>query len=469
MQLPITEVSPIVAEHGPALHKVFQNKCQIRHFENYLTGLITLENKTMSNMARCILDSADKTNISRFLTDAKWESTELNQERLSYMLNQTEKQRRKAKDSVLPIDDTMCEHVGDLFDYVARHYNHTNQSYPIGHNLVTAHYVSGAVRFPIDYRLYRRYEEVTQWEEFVKKHFPDETIPKKRKERGRFRKKVEEKLLTDPEFRKLHESFETKINLASQLVEYALENKIPFATVLFDSWYLAPELLETLKKHDKNWISILKTNRNVLTSSFTLKDDQGQVIQFEKPKIQLKELVPLIPKSAFKPQEIDGTTYYCFTKNLSLPSLGKVRLVISFDTADCDGNYVVLVTNCLSWNAKKIIATYLLRWPIETFYQDCKQLLGLDEYRMRQGDAIGKHWSLLFVAYSFLHLDCLPNSSGKRQQMSPCSSLGQAIRRQQKATIENLILCAHQLLKAGNQAKGVFQTLFAKQQVSFGL
>ena len=176
--------------------------------------------------------------------------------------------------------------------------------------------------------------------------------------------------------------------------------------------------------------------------------------------------MPLIPKSAFKPIDVDGTTYYCFTKNLSLTSLGKVRLVISFDTPACDGSYVVLVTNCLSWNAKKIIATYLLRWPIETFYQDCKQLLGLDEYRMRSADAIGKHWALLFVAYSFLHLDCLPNSSGKRHFMSPTSSIGQAIRRQQKATIEALILHAHHLLQAGKHATEVIDSLFVKQRLA---
>lgn len=465
MQLPITEISPIVAKYGKKFHQLFQNKSQVRHFENYVTGLITLENKSMANMARCIVDSADKTNISRFLTDAKWSKTELNEHRLKFMLSETVKQRRKVKDSVLPIDDTMCEHVGSLFEYVDRHYNHTDGSYPIAHNIVTAHYVSGAVRFPVDYRLYRRYEEFTQWETFVKKHFPEVEIPKKSKERNRFRKRVERNLLLDPEFVALHQAFETKIALASKLVEFAIENELPFATVLFDSWYLAPELLQLLEKHNKNWISILKTNRNLRTATVNLKDEKGKLVKFDKSTIQVKEFVPLIPKSAFKPIEVDGTIYYCFTKNLSLTSLGKVRLVISFDTPACDGNYVVLVTNCLSWNAKKIIATYLLRWPIETFYQDCKQLLGLDEYRMRSADAIGKHWALLFVAYSFLHLDCLPNSSGKRHFMSPTSSIGQAIRRQQKATIEALILHAHHLLQTGKQANEVIDSLFAKQRL----
>ncbi|NET62625.1 MAG: transposase, partial [Symploca sp. SIO2E6] len=394
-------------------------------------------------------------------------SKELNEARLSYMLAQTEQQRKKRKDSVLLIDDTLCEHVGSLFDYVDRHYNHANQSYPLAHNLVTAHYVSGAVRFPIDYRLYRRYEEYTDWESYAKKHYPDEAIPKKKKDRAKFRRKIEPTLLTDSDFLKLHQSFATKIELSVQLVETALTNNVPFDTVLFDSWYLSKDLLAVLKKHNKNWISILKQNRVVATQSFALKDEAGEFVQFERTKMQIKEIIPLIPASAFRPTEVDGTTYYVFTKNLSLTSLGKVRLVISFDNAECQGNPVVLVTNCLSWNAKKIIATYLCRWPIETFYQDSKQLLGLDEYRMRSSQAIEKHWSLSFVAYSFLHLDCLPLSNGKQNCLSLSSSLGSAVRRQQKAAIQSLILYAHHFLQAGKDISRLFDHLFAKQSLSF--
>ena len=463
MQLPITNISPIVREHAPYFHSLFQNKSQVRHFDNYLTGLITLDNKTMSNIARCILDSADKTNLSRFFTDAKWDAEDVNKTRLKYMLEQTEGRRRKAKDSVLPIDDTMCEHVGNLFEYVDKHYNHTNGTYPTAHNLVTAHFVSGAVRFPVAYRLYRRYEEFTQWKTYVAQHFPNEVIPKKKKARGAFRKRVIPTLLNDPEFLALHQTFQTKIDLAAELVEQAVANKLPFSTVLFDSWFLSQQLITSLKKYDKNWISILKSNRNVLTGSFTLKDSDGQPIQFEKSKIQLKDLVPFIPPSAFKPLEVEGTTYYCFTKNLFLPSLGKVRLVISFDNPECQGNFVALVTNHLSWNAKKIIVTYLLRWPIETFYQDCKQLLGLDDYRMRHASAIGKHWSLVFVAYSFLHLASLPNSRCKKVK-SPLKSIGQVVRQQQQAAIKQLILHAHQLLQSGRQVTKVFEFLFRKQK-----
>jgi hypothetical protein len=468
MQLPIVEIAPIVAEHGSKFRWLFQNKNQYRHFQNYLTGLTVLENKSLANITRCILDSADKSNLSRFFSEAKWSGAEVNDYRLEYMLAKTKKQRRPAKHSVLPIDDTLCEHVGSLFEYVDRHYNHSDHSYPLAHNLVTAHYVSGAVRFPVDFRLYRRYEACTQWETFVEKHFPDEAIPKAKKARNKFKQQVEPTLLADDEFRLLHESFQTKITLATELVTYAINCGLAFDTVLFDSWYLAPELLTLLDMHNKQWISILKTNRNVLTSSFVLKDDEGQAIPLSKGKIQVKALVPLIPTSAFKPVKVDDTTYYCFTKNVRLPSLGKVRLVISFDNPECTGDYVVLVTNHLSWSAQKIIATYLLRWPIETFYQDIKQHLGLDEYRMRDINAIQKHWSLVLVAYSFLHLDCLPNSRGQKSS-SPNKSLGQAVRQQGRFVIEALILYAHRLISQGSPAHEVFDALFAKQNYSLAL
>ncbi|MEA3310021.1 MAG: hypothetical protein U9Q70_11010, partial [Chloroflexota bacterium] len=65
--------------------------------------------------------------------------------------------------------------------------------------------------------------------------------------------------------------------------------------------------------------------------------------------------------------------YYCFSKNVHLKSLGKVRLIFSFENPELEGTCAMLITNQLTWHAKKIIETYLLRWPIETFYQDAKQ------------------------------------------------------------------------------------------------
>ena len=253
MQLPIVQPAPIVTEHSPAFQELFKNRCQFQHFQNYLTGLIVLDNKTMANITRCVLNSADKTNMSRFFSEANWDVESVNKERVAYLLQKTEKHRLSARKSVLAIDDTLFEHVGSLFEYIDKHYNHGDNTYPLA-----------------------------------------------------------------------------------------------------------------------------------------------------------------------------------------------------------------LVTNHLSWHAKKILQTYLLRCPIETFYQDAKQQLGLNQYRMRKAKAIEKHWCLVFVAYSFLHLDCLPLS--RRQKVhKPIKTIGQIVRQQTRQVIESLLFHTHQLLDQGIDVSQVFAQLFAKQ------
>jgi hypothetical protein len=231
--------------------------------------------------------------------------------------------------------------------------------------------------------------------------------------------------------------------------------------VLFDSWYLAEELVTVLAELQKDWVSMLKRNRNLETNSFVLKDARGEPICFAGPHIKVEALVPHIPPSAYRAVMVGEQTYWCFTMTVRLPSLGKVRLAISFANADLTGTYVVLVSNRLDWNAQQIIATYVLRWPVETFYQDGKSYLGLNEYRMRSAEAIKKHWCLVFVAYSFLHLACLPPPLMKASL--PVRTIGEACRQQAQALIEALILFAHDQLQRGLHAHEVFALLFAKQ------
>src|SRR5882762_8599263 len=99
---------------------------------------------------------------------------------------------------------------------------------------------------------------------------------------------------------------------------------------------------------------------------------------------------------------------------------------------------------------------------METLYQDGKTPLGLDEYRMRNAKAIKKHWCLVFVAYSFLHLDCLPPSPTKGSL--PIKTIGEACRQQAQALIQSLILYAHERLQLGQRVEDLLSYLFAKQQ-----
>jgi hypothetical protein len=139
-----------------------------------------------------------------------------------------------------------------------------------------------------------------------------------------------------------------------------------------------------------------------------------------------------------------------------------VRIVVSFERESVTGRHVVLVTNRVDWSAAKIIGLYLQRWPTETFYQDSQGHLGLNEYRMRSIEAMGKHWGLVFVAYSLLHLTCLPAVPDRTKGL--IHTIGDACRQQGRALLQRLLLFVHEQLSHGVTADHLFAQLFAKQR-----
>jgi len=462
MELPIIEPAPVVTEHAAVFRDVFENQCQFRHFQHYLTGLIVLPNKSMANITRCILESADKTNLSRFFAEAPWRADAINGRRIRFMRPQTTPHRRRRGEALLALDETLCEHVGSLFDYVDRHYNHSEGTYPLAHNPVTSLYVSGPVRFPVALRLYRRDEAWTQWEAYVAKHGPDLQIPKDRNGRKRLHQQVDPVLLQDPEFRGRHEQFRTKIALAIELVEEAIRNKVPFGVVVFDAWYLAEDLVRVLARRHKDWISLLKTNRGLETASFQLRDINGWAMKLPSPHIAVEDLVPLIPATAYRPVTVGEHTSWCFTRRVRSPTLGQVRRVASVEREALTGRHVVLVTNRVDWSAANIISRYGQRWPTAPFDQDGTGHLGFNEYRMRRAEAMGQHGCLVFVAYSVLHLTCLPTVSDRTKGL--IQTIGDACRQQGRALLQKLLVFVHDRLADGATVDHVFAQLFAKQR-----
>jgi hypothetical protein len=462
MELPIVAPAPVVANHAAVFRDLFENQCQFRHFQHYLTGLIVLPNKSLANIARCLFNSADKTNLSRFLSEAPWREEAVNLRRIRYMLQQTKAHRRRRRDSLVVIDDTLCEHVGSLFDYVDRHDHHGDGTYPLAHNPVTSFYVSGPVRFPLGLRLYRRYEELTQWEAAVAKHFPNVKIPTDRKGRNRLHQQVDPMLRQDPEFRARHEQFRTKIALAVELVEEAIRCQVPFGVVVFDAWYLAEDLVRVLARRRKDWMSLLKKNRLLETASFHLRDANGWAMKLPGPHIAVEDLVPLLPAQAYRPVNVGEDTYWSFTLAVRIPGLGKVRIVVSFEHESLMGRSVVLVTNRVDWSAAKIISLYLHRWPTETCSQDSKGQLGFNAYRMRSAEALRQHGCLVFVASSLWHLTCLPAVPDGTKRL--IQTIGDACRQQGRALLQRLLMFVHDQLSHGATVDHVFERLFAKQR-----
>ena len=106
MQPPLITSAPLVKAHAESFRDLFENRCQFRYFENYLTGLMALANKSLANITRCVIEGSDTTNLSRyFLQD------QVNDRRIKYMLQEIKQVRVAKEQSALILDDTLCEHV----------------------------------------------------------------------------------------------------------------------------------------------------------------------------------------------------------------------------------------------------------------------------------------------------------------------------------------------------------------------
>jgi hypothetical protein len=123
---------------------------------------------------------------------------------------------------------------------------------------------------------------------------------------------------------------------------------------------------------------------------------------------------------------------------------------------------VVLVTNRVDWSAAKIIGLSRQRWPTDTCSQDSQGPLGFHESRRRSAKAIGNHGCLVVVAYSLVHLTCLPTVPDRPQGL--IHTMGDACRPQGRALLQKLLLFVHEPLSQGATADHVFGQFCAKQR-----
>jgi hypothetical protein len=81
---------------------------------------------------------------------------------------------------------------------------------------------------------------------------------------------------------------------------------------------------------------------------------------------------------------------------------------------------------------------------------------------MRSAEALGKHWCLVFVAYSLVHLTCLPAVPDRTRGL--IHTIGDACRQQGRVLLQKLLVFVHDQLSQGAPIDQVFAQVFAKQR-----
>jgi SRSO17 transposase len=180
------------------------------------------------------------------------------------------------------------------------------------------------------------------------------------------------------EFRKLTE-------LAAEII-----NALPLAkvTVLFDCYYLCPNVVRACEAKNYYYVGAAKKNRNFFPDG----RDRDKRKLFSYGRNALDRMGRWITH--------EGKKYRLVERVGRLGKLGRVKLVFSRRAKEkC---WIAMATNATRWGALCVLSHYLNRWPIEVLFKDSKQYLGLGDYQMLGYRGIVRYLHLVLIAHLLL-------------------------------------------------------------------
>ncbi|MGI0085300.1 MAG: IS701 family transposase [Nitrososphaerales archaeon] len=379
--IPIVEFPSIVTSAAPWFEDVF-TRPQLKNFQTYVSGIILSPIHTISYMNSMFYAHSDQSALNNFITDSTWSDQKLEDARYKYIL---EGIKRCEKDTegrgIVILDDTLSHHESAKhMEFAGKFYDHADQSFTWGHDVVTTHLAKGRLSIPLSSEIYLKNEQLD--EDYLASI-------------NRRTKKNKESLPEDVKQILESENFKTKNEIARELISKAFDKGIPFSYVIADSWFLNRETVSLIESLKKDWVFGCKSDRVVLMPS-------GWT--------SLSEWAKTLPKDKFKPVNVwyekKKHVFYCCAANLKMRSLDgrRVRIVVSYDNKELEDDPHFYCTNRLDWNIYQILSLYARRWRVDVFYRDSKQNLGLEDYEVRKIRGARRHVSMVFTAHVLLVL-----------------------------------------------------------------
>ena len=189
----------------------------------------------------------------------------------------------------------------------------------------------------------------------------------------------------------LNRPFKKTTQMAAELIREFIPPAGLRVRVLFDSYYLCPVVVKACRKKGFRFVSTLKSNRNLFKNGRKLKvAGYGQ------------RLLRRQKKKTCRLKKSNGTATYTYVDAgwMDVSDLGRLHVI--FSRKNNDSKVLGIVTDDPKLSARQIMQAYDGRWPIEVFFKDSKQLLGLGQYQNVSYEAAVTHLHLVCFAYALL-------------------------------------------------------------------
>jgi SRSO17 transposase len=384
----MTKRSPVSPAPGPLeayavrFEDLFGARAQRQGFRRYLEGLLlpAERNKTLTALANTepVVGAQHKEaqSLQWFLSESRWDPEKVNERRLEVLLE--ESTTAPEETGVLVIDEHGDRKWGKRTAHVGRQWLANIGKTENGVVSVTSLWAQEGMYYPVDFEPY---------------------TPSHHFEGGK----------DDPLFR-------TKLKIAEELVEQAVEKGIPFRAVVADSFYGEDrEFKRSLGKLGVGYVLALKKSHSWWHQEGTIgapwqaaevagwrgaqePGDWTKVVRRFRDGHQEEwwalevEAGPYGKERAQRalvvtpdPERLpDLATWYLTT---NLPAPGSEEREVESDLAPT--------------SVAEVVRLYGLRMWVEQSYKQVKHALGWSDYQVRSDIAIRRHWQLVCLAFSF--------------------------------------------------------------------
>lgn len=382
-RLPVSPSPGPLEEYAARFDGLFRARAQRDGFRRYLEGLLlpVERNKTLTALANTEpvagAQRKEAQSLQRFLSESGWDQQVVNERRLELLLE--EPTTSPDGDGVLVIDGHGDRKWGKRTAHVGRQWLANIGKTENGVVSVSSLWADERVYWPVGFEPYT-----------PSHHFRS----------GK----------TDPAFR-------TKLKIASELVEEAVEKGIPFRAVVADSFYGEDRgFKRSLEELGVGYVLSLKKSHSWWHAPGTIGalweaalaagwEGAGEPGGWEKVMRRFRDG----HREDWWALEVEAGPYgtqlakralVVTTDPATLPELATWYLTTNLP-APSDGSEGQTQSALAPASVAEVVRLYGLRMWVEQSYKQVKHVLGWSDYQVRSDRAIRRHWQLACLAFSF--------------------------------------------------------------------
>ena len=366
---------------GRILNEVNKHKVKGYKLSNLLTALIfsvffdvfsVLSLVKADNFSRS--SKAEKDTFYRFLNNSNvnWRRMQyLYTKRFQDIVKKEQVECTTKNYRCLIIDDTTIEKTGKKIEHIGRVYDHVRHNSVLGFKALHLGLSDGKSFIPLDFTL--------QAELGKKKSKPYGLKPKEVKQRFNKKRKKD-----THGFQRERELIIDKVSNTISMVNRVQKNGIEADYLLCDSWFMCEKLLKEYQDEQLRIIGQWKLN--------------NQKVICNGREYSIKQLLKIHERKSIRSKKIKAR----YTE--LIVEYKEVRLKLYFAKFNGTNKWKAVVTTDLSLNFNKTMEIYSIRWSIEVFFKESKQLLKMGKIQSNDFDAQIARMTIAMMQYIMLSL-----------------------------------------------------------------